>query len=106
MLKEQTLTWSSKEREDGVRKGRRKIKCAEIPGLLLCGKYYKDINVFQSFAYNTCIFAVCGGAALSDWLRYIGTPVVDDSVERNNSEVSAIIISHCGSPFVCSIRRK
>ena len=65
--------------------------------------YCKDMNVFQSFAHNTCIFAVCGGAALSDWLRYVGRPVVDDSVERNNSEVSALIISHCGSPIVCSI---
>jgi len=86
-------------------KRRRKIKCAEIPGLLLCGEYCEDI-VFQSSAYNTCIFASCGGPGLSDWLRYVGTPVTDYSVERNNSEVSAIIISLCGSSIVCSIRRK
>lgn len=59
--------------------------------------------MFQSFAYNICIYVVCGGAALSDWLGYVGTPVADDSVECNISEVSVIIISHCGLPIVCSI---
>jgi hypothetical protein len=83
-----------------------KLYVPKFPVFLLCGKYCKDINVLQSFAYNTCIFTVCGGAALSDWLCYVGTPVMDDSVERNNSEVSAIIISLCGSLIVCSIRRK
>ena len=60
---------------------------------------------FQSFAHNTCIFTVCVVAAHPDLLRSVGTPVTDYSNERNNSEVSVIIISHCGSPIVYSTRR-